>query len=75
MVLYLLASYGLFTEESNKKFFSTFWINKEYSKLQKVITYYKPTMLKEYDGVFTQYPDLKEGKFEEFKKLCEDWLN
>jgi hypothetical protein len=52
----------------------SFLINKEYVTSQEIINYHKPTMLRDYDVIFGQYPDLKvEGKFEEFRKLCENW--
>jgi hypothetical protein len=49
----------------------SFLVNKKQITIQELIDHYKPTMLKDRDGLFKQYPEFdKEDKFVEFRALC-----
>jgi hypothetical protein len=51
-------------------------VNKGQITAPEILNYYKPTMVEDYKTIFKVYPELKQaGKYEEFVKLCEQYLN
>jgi translation initiation factor 2 alpha subunit (eIF-2alpha) len=51
-------------------------INNERVEMDEIIQYYKPTMLKDYEEIFSYFTTIRDDntKFYQYKKLCKKWL-
>jgi hypothetical protein len=68
--------YAYMQHLNNWEWFS-FLVNKHQITMKEIKEFYQPGMLKDYESIFTKYPDLKNDKtrYKEFKSLCEKLKN